>query len=105
VLTSTLFVKEIVFGTNQDYTVILVNLKKEIQLNNNPQTMNCESYQNLSLREQIESIGELVHLYQSDEESHKEFESILRSARQHGKFEGVTILPRTITETDLIETP
>jgi hypothetical protein len=55
--------------------------------------MNCQSFQDLSFDEKLINVGELIHLYQNDEDCHKAFNSILRSARVSGLFEGVTFLP------------
>lgn len=55
--------------------------------------MLCKNYDKLGHFEKIVYIGELLHACQSDDNFFNQGESIIKSAKKMGLFEGVVILP------------
>ena len=53
----------------------------------------CKSYNDLSHFDKIQFVGELLHACQSDEYLFKIGEDIIKTAKDTGIFDGVTILP------------
>ena len=55
--------------------------------------MNCETYKDLSLFEQINLIGKLVHIVQNSNTACKDVIQLVQAAEKSGWLDGVTILP------------
>lgn len=55
--------------------------------------MNCQAYTDLSIMEQRQLIGSIIHLLQNDSNSFIAISSMVRNAESEGLFEGVKIMP------------
>ena len=62
--------------------------------------MLCENYHRLSPLEQRVIIGELLHAFQSDNETFDKCCEVLNTAKKQGILDNVTIYPNTDLELD-----
>jgi hypothetical protein len=55
--------------------------------------MICDLFNNLTPKERVEYIGELIHACQSDDVMYQIGKEIIKQGNQRGLFEGVVIFP------------
>lgn len=60
--------------------------------------MNCNSWQNLSVKEKVDMVGELVHAIQNDEAAFIAAVAVISNCKWRWVFDGVVINPGTDEE-------